>query len=113
MKIGIPAALLAAAALLFMFGVSVNEDEPIVMALVVAGASVLAYIMTLRAQLGEKRVPDEVERRLKELEQRLSLTEGELDLASAQIERLRAERDFDRELEASRGLASGALARPE
>jgi len=39
-----------------------------------------------------------VERRIADLEQRLSLTEGEVEAASIEIERLRAERDFDRQL---------------
>jgi hypothetical protein len=113
MKIGIPGALLGAAMLVFVMGMLFGEEEPFAIALVLAGASVLTYIVTLRAQMGEKRVPGEVERRLNELENRLSLTEGELDLASAQIERLRAERDFDRELEAARGVAARAIASPE
>lgn len=36
--------------------------------------------------------------RIAELEQRLSLTEREVEAASIEIERLRAERDFDRQL---------------
>lgn len=39
-----------------------------------------------------------LETRIAELEQRLSLTEGEVEATSIEIERLRAERDFDRQL---------------
>ncbi|HUG00733.1 MAG TPA: hypothetical protein VML95_02595 [Longimicrobiales bacterium] len=49
------------------------------------GVSPVAYRQTL-------------ETRLADLEQRLSLTEGEVEAASIEIERLRAERDFDRQL---------------
>jgi hypothetical protein len=112
MKIGIPGALLGAAIVMFIMGMLFGEEEPILLAAMTVGASVLTYLVTLRAELGEKKVPGEVERRLKELEHRLSLTEGELDLASAQIERLRAERDFDRQLEAGRGLAIGRATGP-
>ncbi len=49
------------------------------------GASPLAERQTLEARIAD-------------LEQRLSLTEGEVEAASVEIERLRAERDFDRQL---------------
>ncbi|HUE95621.1 MAG TPA: hypothetical protein VMN39_03130 [Longimicrobiaceae bacterium] len=39
-----------------------------------------------------------LETRIADLEQRLSLTEGEVEATSIEIERLRAERDFDRQL---------------
>lgn len=49
------------------------------------GASPLAQRQTL-------------ERRIADLEGRLSLTEGEVEATSIEIERMRAERDFDRQL---------------
>lgn len=49
------------------------------------GTSALAHRQTL-------------ETRIADLEQRLRLTEGEVEAASIEIERLRAERDFDRQL---------------
>jgi hypothetical protein len=112
MKIGIPVVFLALAMANLLFGLIVEDEGPIIMALVLAGASALAYIMTLRARLAQTLVPGEVERRLNELEHRLSLTEGELDLATDQVERLRVEREFDRQLEAGRGIAPGRTTAP-
>jgi hypothetical protein len=114
MKIGIPAALLAAAAALLMFGLAIEEEVPIVAALMAAGASLVSYVVVLRGRLGGVEAGSVTEKRLSELEARLSLTEGELDAANVQIQRLRMERDFDRELEAGRaGVGAKAFARPE
>lgn len=42
--------------------------------------------------------PSDVQRRMAEIEQRLALTEGELASANTELEQLRAEREFDRQL---------------
>jgi len=53
--------------------------------MIAGGASPVAYGKALQERLAD-------------LEQRLTLTEGEVEAASVEIERLRAERDFDRQL---------------
>jgi hypothetical protein len=114
MKIGIPAALLAVAAVLFLFGAAIGEEEPIALALAAAAASVLSYVVVLRGRVASAESASVSELRLSAIEARLSLTEGELDAANLQIQRLRMERDFDRDLEAGRaGVGARTLARPE
>ena len=114
MKIGIPGALLALAIVLFVFGMGIQEEEPIVAALVAAAAAVLSYVVVLRGRLAGAEATSIVEQRLGAIEARLSLTEGELDAANLQIQRLRVERDFDRELQSGRtGAGARTLAGSE
>jgi hypothetical protein len=96
----LPGWLLAFAALVFAGGVVSGEEELAALAVLVASLSLIAYVVTLRARVAEKEGSSEVERRLGELERRLGLTEGELDVANEQLQRLRAEREFDRALAA-------------
>ena len=114
MKFGLHLWLLAIAALLFGGGLLGESEEIIVLSLLVGGASVVTYIATLRARLAGEESSSAVEVRLQELERRLGLTEGELDVANEQLQRLRAERDFDRALAAGPGApgSTGALNAP-
>ena len=100
MKNDMPAWLLGIAAVLFAAGIMTGEEELAMVAVLVTIFSVVTYLVTLRAGSSAKEVPPEVERRLSELEHRLGLTEGELDVANEQLQRLRAEREFDRALAA-------------
>ena len=114
MNITIPGALLSAAIFLFVTGVVAGAEELIVGAIVCAAASAGTYIVALRDRLGQAGHSSEIEMRFREIEARLGLTEAELDAASAQPQRLRAERDFDRELRAGREiLATRAIGLPQ
>ena len=109
-KTDAPVWLAGIAALLFVFGLFVEEEEIIVTSLFVAGVSVFAYIAVLRSRIANREVSSSVEERLQTLERRLGITEGELDAANDQLRALRAERDFDRALAAGQGSGgSGSL----
>jgi len=113
MKIVTPFGMAVVAVAVFAVALMSRSEELLAVALAAAGVSLLTYIADLRERVTRTDGSDAVERRFKALEDRLALTEGELDLANNQIERLRAERDFDRQLEAGRGLAARAIAPSE
>jgi hypothetical protein len=100
MKNDMPAWLLGVAVLLFAGGMMTGEEELAMVGVLVTICSVVTYLITLRATREGKESSPEVERRLHDLEQRLGIADGELDVASDQLQRLRAEREFDRALAA-------------
>jgi hypothetical protein len=100
MKNDMPAWLLAIAVLLFLGAFGTGEEEFALIGLVMTVCSMVAHFATLRAGHPDKEIAGEMELRLRELERRVGLTEGELDVANEQLQRLRAEREFDRALAA-------------
>ena len=103
MKNDMPAWLLGVAVLLFVGAMLTGEDEMAMVGMFLAACSVVTYLVTLRSRVPDREVSGDMELRLSELERRLGLTEGELDVANEQLQRLRAEREFDRALAAGPG----------
>lgn len=85
----LPTRLLVGAAVMLGVSAAFAQPEFIVPALVLAGAAALT-----RRAARQKYVATS----LAEMEKRLSVTEGELEAASVELEQLRVEREFDREL---------------
>ena len=85
----LPTRLLLGAAAILGLGAITGQPEFIVPALVLAGAS--AYVKRAARQR-------DLQASLAEMEKRLNVTEGELDAASSELEHLRVEREFDRQL---------------
>lgn len=90
--------LLVISFLLILIGVADRQDDWFGLALVPATASVLAYVVALKSRLALAKTSGTLERRLAQIEERLRSNESELDAATREIELLRAERDFDRQL---------------
>ena len=103
--------LLVVSFLLILIGVADRQDDWFALALVPAAASVLTYVLALKSRLALAKTSGTLGRRLAQIEERLTSTELELDAATREIEILRAERDFDRELLGAgfdrRGVTSG------
>jgi hypothetical protein len=94
----LPIGLLISAVVLFGAGILARSEEVIVAALLAAGVSPFTYIAALRARLTRLEARQGLEGQLAEMDRRLSLTEGELQSANTELERLRTEREFDRQL---------------
>ena len=106
MKNDMPAWLLTIAVLLFLGAFATGDEEYAIIGLIMTVCSMAAHFAALRAGHSDKEMTGEMELRLRELERRIGLTEGELDVANEQLQRVRAEREFDRALAAPPGPAS-------
>jgi hypothetical protein len=84
-----PMRLIVGAVLMLGVAAASGQPEFLVPAVLLAGASAL----TQRAAKHRN-----VAKSLAEMERRLSITEGELEAASGELEKLRVEREFDRQL---------------
>ena len=80
--------LFGAAAMLGVAALSGQPEFILPAALLAAGASVMKRRATQQ----------DLAASLSEMEKRLSLTEGELETASTELQQLRVEREFDRQL---------------
>ena len=94
----LPIGLLATAIVLFASGVAAQAEEAIVVALLAAGGSVITYAIDLRSRLLRLEGVHRPAVGSASVEQRLSLLERELETATIELERLRVEREFDRQL---------------
>lgn len=115
MKIPFHIIWLAIAVAVFFAGFAGRSEEVALSALIPAGISLATYIASLKKQIAMKGGSVATDRRFEEIENRLGLAEAELDQANLQIERLRMERDFDRQLQPGLDLSGvqRAVSRPE
>lgn len=85
----LPTRFLVGAAVLLAVAAASGQPEFILPALLLTGASALTRRAAQQRNLAKS---------LAEMEKRLSVTEGELEAANTDLERIRVEREFDRQL---------------